>query len=699
MRRMLQRTGQAVPATLAILVGLAAWGAQARPAAFTLEEVTSAPFASGMVAAPTGGRVAWVFNANGTRNVWIAEPNGRGGYAARPLTAYRGDDGSELGDLAWDPSGKTVYYIRGGSLEGGGPVNVLSRPEGPPAQEVWAASLAGGAPRRIGAGHGPRVSPKGDKVAWLAGGQVFIAQVDGEARPIQLIHDRGRDTAIIWSPDGGRLAFTSNRRDHTLLGVYDFATTSIRWMHPSVDTDLDPAWSPDGKRIAFIRSPATASLPFISRRADAPWSIWVGDPATGEARAVWSADPGPGSVLRPLDATGNLLWAAGDRLVFPWEKTGWSHLWSAPAGGGAATPVSPPGDYEVFAFALTPDGRGVVWSSNQGDPDRRHLWTGAVAGGGARLLTAGETIEDSPVVGSDGHLFGLHGSARDPMRPVSLDGPTPVDLANGVIPADFPAAKLVAPRPVVFRGSDGLPVHGQLFLPNGGGARKPAVIFFHGGPRRQMLLGWHPMDSYAHYYALNQYLASEGYVVLSVNFRGGTGYGLDFREAENFGPGGASEDNDIVGAVNFLRARPDVDAARIGVHGGSYGGVMTALSLSRHSDLVAAGVEYAGVNDWKGLVPAFVAPGTARETAQLAWSSSALATVDRWRSPVLVVHADDDRNVPFDESVQLVQALRKQKVEVEQIVIPDEMHDLLRNQSWLTLFHATDDYFRRKLRP
>jgi dipeptidyl aminopeptidase/acylaminoacyl peptidase len=700
MRRSLKIHLLAAPAALALVLGVGLADAQARTPEFTLEQVMSAPFASDMVAAPTGGRVAWVYDANGTRNIWVAEPSGSGAFAARPLTAYTGDDGSDLGDLTWDPAGKSVYYVRGGSLGGGGPVNILSRPEGPPPQEIWSVSLDGAAPRRIGPGGSPTVSPRGDRVAWLAGGQVFVEALGQEPKPAQLIHDRGRDTAIAWSPDGGRLAFTSNRRDHTLLGVYDVASKTVRWMHPSVDTDADPAWSPDGKRIAFIRAPASSELHFYSRRADVPWSIWVADPATGDARAVWTADAGPGSVPRPLEATGNLRWAAGDRLVFPWEKTGWSQLWSVSAAGGAAAPISPPGAYEVFEFSLTPDGRDAVWSSNQGDSDHRHLWIAPVSGGPANAVTSGATIEDYPVVGSDGRVFGLYGSSRDPMRPVAFDAGKPIDLAKGVIPADFPASKLVEPRQVVFQGPDGLPVHGQLFLRKGESAgRKPAIVFFHGGPRRQMLLGWHPMDSYAHYYALNQYLASEGYVVLSVNFRGGTGYGLNFREAENFGPGGASEDNDIVGAATFLRARPDVDPARIAVHGGSYGGLMTALSLSRHSDLFAAGVDYAGVHDWKVLMPALVAPGAPADAAQLAWESSAIGTVGRWRSPVLIVHSDDDRNVPFAESVELVEALRKHHVEVEQIVIPDEIHDLLRNASWLALFHATDEYLKRKLKP
>jgi dipeptidyl aminopeptidase/acylaminoacyl peptidase len=257
---------------------------------------------------------------------------------------------------------------------------------------------------------------------------------------------------------------------------------------------------------------------------------------------------------------------------------------------------------------------------------------------------------------------------------------------------------LVEPQQVVFSAADGLAVHGQLFLPpSGRRGRGPAVLFFHGGPIRQMLLGWHPMGAYTYMYAMNQYLANEGYVVLSVNYRGGTGYGLDFREAPNFGAGGASELNDILGAALYLRSRSDVDPSHIGIWGGSYGGLMTALGLARASGLLAAGVDYAGVHDWRAMLPQLAAANAPKGAAQLAYDSSAMATIDQWRSPVLLVHADDDRNVPFSQTVELVEGLRKHDVEVEQLVLPDEIHDLLRERSWLALFGAADDFFGRHL--
>src|SRR5215472_947996 len=154
------------------------------------------------------------------------------------------------------------------------------------------------------------------------------------------------------------------------------------------------------------------------------------------------------------------------------------------------------------------------------------------------------------------------------------------------IPADFPLTSMVTPQPVTFPSSDGLTIHGQLFLPpSGARSRSPAVMFFHGGPQRQMLLGWNYRSYYHNAYAFNQYLANQGYVVLAVNYRSGIGYGLNFREALQFGASGASDFQDVEAAGRYLRERPDVDPRRIGVWGGSYGGYLTAMALARSSNV------------------------------------------------------------------------------------------------------------------
>jgi len=215
-----------------------------------------------------------------------------------------------------------------------------------------------------------------------------------------------------------------------------------------------------------------------------------------------------------------------------------------------------------------------------------------------------------------------------------------------------------------------------------------------------MLLGWHYFYYYRNAYALNQYLASRGYVVLSVNYRSGIAYGMEFREALHYGAQGASEFNDVLGAGLYLRGRPDVDPKRIGLWGGSYGGFLTAMGLARASDLFAAGVDLHGVHDWnieiQNWVPTYD-PTKQADAAKLAYESSPIAHVKDWRSPVLLIHGDDDRNVQFSQTVQLATALRTQGVDVEQLIFPDDIHDFLTHAHWVAAYEAAADFFQRRL--
>jgi dipeptidyl aminopeptidase/acylaminoacyl peptidase len=586
-------------AVLAVFLVVRSGPGHAAPdAGFTLQQVLSAPFPSGLVAAPTGGRIAWVYNDRGARNVWVAEKDAAGALHGRAVTQYTGDDGIDIGELKWTPDGNSIVFTRGGNLEGGPPVNPLSLVSGPPEQAIWAMSITGGTPRRIGAGHSAAVSPHGDGIAYVLDGQIWSAPLT-VGTPAQMLHDRGEDSGLTWSPDGSRLALVSSRAGRSIIGVLDAGAKKLVWMSPSVDSDMAPEWSPDGKRLAFVRIPAgEGAVDFRAHRTGAPWSIWVCDAATGIGRAVWTASPGPGSVFHGTITDRVLMWARGDRIVFPWERTGWLHLYTVPAAGGDASELTTGGHFEVFNTAINAARDTVTYSGNGGDIDRWHLWSVALSGGGPRALTGGAGIEDYPVVTSDNAVLAVHSDARTPVRPVLVDASGALrDVAPQAMPADFPSDLLVTPQTVTFPAADGLVVHGQLFQPPGGRTgRGPAVLFFHGGPIRQMLPAWHPMDAYSFMYGFNQYLAHEGYTVLSVNYRGGIGYGLDFREAQDFGAGGASELKDIAGAAAYLRSRADVDPKRIGIWGGSYGGLMTALGLARMPDQLAAGVDYAGVH-------------------------------------------------------------------------------------------------------
>jgi dipeptidyl aminopeptidase/acylaminoacyl peptidase len=692
--------------------------ASAQDVPFTLEQVMSSPFPTDVVAAQRTGGFAWVFNARGARNIWVAEPPG---FKGRQITNYTEDDGQDVGELAWTPDGKNIVYTRGGDFEF--PERSYPNPAINPSgveQDVWKVSVSGGAPLKLGEGHSPSVSPDGRQVAFIFKDQIWLAGIEGLAKAEQLLHSEGKASSLRWSPDGAQLAFVSRRTEHSLIGVYDLARETLRYLDPTVDRDMEPVWAPDSKRIAFLRIPAsTEAFAFGPKRTGQPWSIHIAEVATGAGREVWRSEEGKGSVFREMVADNQILWAAGDLLIFPWERDGWTHLYSLPVAGGTAKLLTP-GYFEVEDVSLTPGNRELIFNSNENDIDRRHIWREGIDGDHPIEVTKGEGIEWSPVMLADGRTLALlHSDARLPARPAVLNlsdtssstmpeaGRTLIallrDVAPAAIPAEFPANRLVVPEQVIFSAADGLRIRGQLFLPKGAttGERHPAVVFFHGGSRREMLLGWHYRGYYHNAYAMNQYLASRGYVVLSVNYRTGIGYGLEFREALNYGATGASEFNDVQGAGLYLRSLPDVDPNRIGVWGGSYGGYLTALALARASNLFVAGVDMHGVHDWNLEIPNFAPeydPRKQPEAARIAWESSPLASVSTWRSPVLLIQGDDDRNVPFVETIHLVEALRRQGVEFRQLVFPDEIHDFLRHSTWLRAYQAGADFFALHLR-
>jgi dipeptidyl aminopeptidase/acylaminoacyl peptidase len=283
-------------------------------------------------------------------------------------------------------------------------------------------------------------------------------------------------------------------------------------------------------------------------------------------------------------------------------------------------------------------------------------------------------------------------------------------LAADRLPADFPSARLVTPRAVQYTAEDGVVVHAQLF-DAGGSGRRPAVVYVHGGPPRQMLLGWHYSDYYSNAYAMNQYLASRGFVVLAINYRLGIGYGYEFHQPPDAGARGASEYRDVKAAALYLRTLPQVDGGRIGIYGGSYGGYLTALALGRNSDLFAAGVDIHGVHNMAaptsgaGAALASAMSGASRfeptdreRAAEVAWQSSPVSSVSTWKSPVLLIHGDDDRNVRFSQTVDLVQRLTAQGVTFEEIVIVDDTHHWMRHANLRRVNAATSDFLERKLK-
>jgi dipeptidyl aminopeptidase/acylaminoacyl peptidase len=350
--------------------------------------------------------------------------------------------------------------------------------------------------------------------------------------------------------------------------------------------------------------------------------------------------------------------------------------------------------------ALSADGRTMYYCTNAKDIERRHIWAVPVSGGTPVQITTGEGVETYPAPLPSGKflatlsadwrrpqsvgIWTLNGSAASPM---AARGPQKFVFPTSL--AGFPMDLHVRPEIVITKAADGLQIHNQLFLPKNlkPGDRRPAIVFVHGGPVRQMLPAYHYMHFYHWAYGINQWLAHQGYVVLSINFRSGVGYGRSFRNAPNTGGSGNSEYQDVVAGGKYLQSRPDVDPNRVGIWGLSYGGVLTGQALARNSDIFKAGVDLAGVHLW----------GSSLDPDAVSYKSSVIGAIDGWKSPVLLVHGDDDRNVAFQQTTGLVQLLRARDVYYELLVFPDDLHESLLHSRWLYTLDRMEKFLHRFL--
>ena len=676
---------------------------------FSIEDVLSPGYPVQLVAARAADRIAWIEYEEGKRNVYTAvAPD----FMPVRVTRFEEDDGRDLSTLRISDDGSTLVFLRGHTPNREGWIaNPGSDPRGAE-RAAWAVSTGGGDPWRVAEAWNLALSPDGRWVAFDRDGDIYRAPVNpGVAagdpeRPLFSVFGSQGDP--VWSPDSRRLAFVSDREDHSFIGVYDTESPGITYLGPAVDRDTSPTWSPDGNRVAFIRRPG---LPFGARaeRGGATgdsatediwpegmtearfaggydFSIWVGDARTGEAAEVWHSPPGD-SIYREVR---EVTWA-GDHIIFQAEPDGWRRYYAVAAEGGTRDPVElTPGEGIAEYVSLSADGGTLFYATNAGDIDRRHLWSVPTGGGRARQLTRGDGVETWPAALASGtQVAVLSASASHPLTVAVVAASGGEARTIRELPGRFPLSQHVVPEAVTLDAEDGFEFYNQLFLPPDlePGEQRPALVFIHGGSRRQMLLGYHYMHFYHMAYAINQYFANKGYVVLSVNYRSGIGYGRDFRNAPGRGREGNTEYQDVRAAGEYLRDRADVDPARIGLWGLSYGGILTAQGLARDSDLFAAGVDIAGVHLW----------GNSIDPESVSYQSSSISEIENWTSPVLLIHGDDDRNVAFSQTVGLVQLLRAQGVPHELIVFPDDVHDFLLHERWLTTFGATDRFFDRYL--
>lgn len=668
-----------------------------------------------------GAIITFVRGSAPNRFGWVANPSHSADGAERAIWAVRSTGGpawrvAEGANPELSPDGKYVLYVKDAQIYRAKTLRTAP----------MTSMDTGGVPyiREWGRNGSPRWSPDGKKIAFVSDREnhSFVAVLDVATRKLTYVSPSvDCDASPTWSPDSKRLAFA--RRPGTPFGL------QAQQGQGGIGNPPGPAANPNAPRTpgnpasgcggfggfggggggrggdpaaagrgagrgvdssstinAVRRSPGFYTSAFPGGHT---LKLMVADATTGEAKETWHNAPRD-TLFTSLN---NMVWA-GDNIVFPVTvpRDDWERYFTLPVSGGTPTMLTTTNGLieDATSISFSRDGgKTLFYSTNFDDIERRHIWMVPTSGGAPKRISMGDGVERDPQQLASGKgvaviYFGAKTPASIGIVPAGGGEPKIIFPTLG---KDFPQAAHVVPQVVMTKAADGLEIHNTLFLPQNlkPGEKRPAIIFVHGGPQRQMMPAYHYMQFYHWAYAVNQWLAAQGYVVLSINYRSGVGYGRTFRNAPGTQARGNSEYQDVLAGAKLLQGRADVDPTRIGIWGLSYGGLLTSEALARNSDIFVAGADLAGVHLY----------GNVLDTANLAFKSSAVGAIDGWKSPVFLVQGDDDRNVDFAQMVGLVQLLRARNIYHELMVIPDDLHESMLHKNWIETFDKMGAFLHR----
>jgi dipeptidyl aminopeptidase/acylaminoacyl peptidase len=673
--------------------------------------------------------------------IWAAKTGVAGG-------AWRVVDTSNP-ELA--PDGSAILFVKGGQIYRAklSPVK--------PATEVDRGEKA--FITEWGVQSNPKYSPDGKKIAFVSTrtDHSFIVVYDIATRSVKYMSPSvDFDTAPMWLPDSKRLIFM--RRPGLPFGQQSQQGGGGIGLPPGPAAQAATAatqaanagrgGSNGGGRGGRGAAAQTAAAPAAQGAAAPPaapvvnnsaglmqatfkggytLSFYKADVTTGEAEETWRNQP-----KDTIAANITNPHLSGDLVVFLYNVGGGRGGRGRGGAPGAApepppppaNPAAPVDEWERYyslnvsdasarpvlltttdgmienqtSIAFSGDEKTFFYCTNAQDIERRHIWAVPVTGGTPIQITTGDGVETSPSPLSSGkYMATLSANWNMPQSvgvwKMAAEGPTAAAAPQKIVfpksMPGFPTEAHVKPEIVITHAADGLEIHNQVFLPPDlkPGERRPAIVFVHGGPVRQMMPAYHYMQFYHWAYGINQWLANQGYVVMSINYRLGVGYGRSFRNAPNGGAQGNSEYQDVVAGGKYLQSRPDVDPNRVGIWGLSYGGLLTSEALARNSDIFKAGVDLAGVH----------LEGSSLDPNSVSYKASAISAIDGWKSPVLLIQGDDDRNVAFQQMTGLVQLLRARDVYYELIVFPDDVHESLLHSRWMYTMGRMETFLHKFL--
>jgi dipeptidyl aminopeptidase/acylaminoacyl peptidase len=591
-----------------------------------------------------------------------------------------------IGETALSPDGKTFAMTRGGQI-------VLM-----PASGGWPVTLTSTA----GGKSGLSWSPDGRNIAFASQGGIWVVASAGGA-PRRLTNAAAGpgdpraagDRAPQYSPKGRWILYETGRRGHDNLMIVSEDGMVSAYLTEANNDEEGAAWSPDGTRISYTaRAPEYFSGKLNVVKFDPKSGEASGDPVTLYTSPT---DRGGGWSIRKAE------WSPdSSTLAVMLQESGWDHVYLIPAAGGAPKALTT-GAFEDSSPVFSPDGKTIALASTRRSLEESDIWIVPVNGSAPRQLAKFATpgMQSQPEFSPDGSkIYFHHNSPEESTDLIESDLHGSVRYLTHTTPKNFESG-LIAPEVVRYRSKDGQEVAAILHKPRGykAGTRYPAVLWIHGGPEGQDTLRF---DSWA------QFLAQSGYVVLQPNYRGSTGYGEKFRNL-NVEDSGGGEMDDVAAGAQYLVAQGMADAKRIAIGGGSHGGTMVAYAVTKYPDLFACAIELYGVVDratfnertnrnsavrWMMKMG-----GTPEEKPEVYRKANALLAIDKIRTPLLIMHGENDPQVPPYESAQFVKALKEHGKVYYYFTYPNELHGFSQREHRLDAWRRQLAFMEKYINP